>query len=99
MTKIIVLLSALLVSVASAHGAMQKIVEGRYLLNLTSAPIAPVAGKEQQNLLAISDLSDNLIERNAFFDIEIRKNDVAVYQAHNLMATGGLLSFNYTFKD
>ncbi len=82
---------------AGAHGAMQKIVDGKYLLNLTSIPIAPYAGQEQQNIVAVSDLQENLIKENAVFGIELKQNDTVVYSAKNLVATGGLLPFLYTY--
>lgn len=83
---------------ASAHGTMQKITEGKYLLNLSSAPIAPMAGQEQQNILAISDIATNdLIAKNIVFDMEIRLAGTVIHTQKNLVATGGVLQFNYTY--
>lgn len=82
----------------AAHGTMQKIVEGKYLVNLSSAPIAPYVGQEQQNIIAISDVAtDSLITKSSVFDIELHKDDKPVYVGRNLVGTGGLLSFHYTY--
>ncbi len=91
-------IAALLVlpSIASAHGALEKITEGKYLLNLTSAPLAPMAGQEQQNILAVSDLQENVIPHTTF-SVEVRKDDKVLFHADKLVATGGLLSFHYTY--
>jgi hypothetical protein len=84
---------------ASAHGALQKVVEGKYLVNFTPAPFAPTVGKEQQNMLALSDFQENLIEKNSIFNVEIRKDEKAVFRVQNQVAKGGLLPFSYTYEE
>lgn len=88
----------LIPSLASAHGAIQKIAGGKYLLNLSSAPLAPEAGQEQQDILAISTVADDsLVAKNVVFHVEIHKDDKPIFTADNLVATGGLLPFKYTY--
>lgn len=97
------ILSAVLLALPlalSAHGGMQKIAEGKYLVNISSAPIAPYVGQEQQNIIALSDVETNsLIELNSVFDIEIRKDEKVLYAESNVVAEGGLLQFNYTYPE
>lgn len=85
---------------ASAHGAMQKIVEGRYLMNLTSVPIAPVVGQKQSNIFALSDAAtNNFITENSVFFITVKKNGKTFYTSPLLTATGGLLAFDYAYPE
>ncbi len=84
---------------ASAHGALQKVVEGKYLVNFTPAPYSPMVGKAQQNMIAISDFQENLIEKNIIFNVEIRQDEEIVFTLQNQVATGGLLPFSYTYEE
>ncbi len=85
---------------AGAHGAMQKIVEGRYLMNLTSVPIAPVVGQKQSNLFALSDAATNtFITADSVFFITVKKNGKTLYTSPLMTATGGLLAFDYAYPE
>ncbi len=82
MRRILLACSLLLIpSALSAHGTMQKIVEGKYVLNLSSAPLAPDAGKRQQNVLSLSDVETNtLIPKASIFTVEIRKDETVIHR-------------------
>ncbi len=84
---------------SSAHGGIQKIVEGTYLLNFSGSPIAPEAGKQQQGLLSVSDLQNSLVKRDAVFDIEVRKDHQVIERRQNVAATGGLLNIRFTYPE
>lgn len=78
---------------------MQKIIEERYLLNLTSVPLSPDIGVKQQNILAVSDLANNLITTTPIFDIEISKDGDVVFSKEDMTAVGGLLAFTYIYPE
>lgn len=108
MKKLAFLLLAVLVPpvISFANGGDQRIVEGKYMINLSRAPFTPRVGDKMQMLASFVDLKTNkLVSKDMIVKIRISKlgggagKREFVYEQDNVKVTGGILDFSYTFKD
>lgn len=89
-----------------ANGGDQRIVDGKYMVNLSRAPFTPQVGDMTQMLASFVDLKTNkLVNEEITVKIRISKlgggsgKKEFVYEQGNVKATGGILDFSYTFQD
>jgi hypothetical protein len=107
MKKLILLLLAIaLVPVLSfANGGDQRVVENKYLINLSRAPFTPRVGVKTSFLASFVDIQKNkLINEDLIVKIRISKLGDApkgkfIYEQSNIAVKGGVLDFSYTFSE
>lgn len=88
-----------------ANGGDQRVVDGKYLINLSRAPFTPRVGKNLSMLISFVDLQKNkLVTEDLAVDIHIaRLGGVGsakrefVFKKDNMKVVGGVLEFPYTF--
>ncbi|MBI3627678.1 MAG: hypothetical protein HY220_02975 [Candidatus Sungbacteria bacterium] len=92
---------------ASANGGDQRVVDGKYLINLSRAPFTPRAGEKTSMLISFVDLESNkLISEDMVIKIRIAKlggvgsaKREFLFEQSNIKAQGGVLEFPYTFTE
>lgn len=104
-----IILAGLLVlpGFAVANGGDQRVVEGRYLINLSRAPFTPRAGERISTLISFVDLKKNkLISEDLLVKIRIAKLGGAgtekrtfLFERASIEVKGGVLEFPYTFNE
>lgn len=88
-----------------ANGGDQRIVEGKYLINLSRAPFTPRVGVKTSFLASFVDIQKNkLIGEDLILRIRISKLGEApkgnfIFEQKNVSVKGGVLDFPYTFID
>lgn len=97
------LLTGLVVpSLLLANGGDQRIVEGKYLINLSRAPFTPYAGVKTSMVVSFADIQkDALIAEPLMVKVRITKlnGGATVYESKERKMEGGVLSFPYTFAE
>ncbi|MBI3274341.1 MAG: hypothetical protein HYZ69_04315 [Candidatus Colwellbacteria bacterium] len=99
------LLIFLLPALASANGGDQRVVEGKYLINLARSPFTPRAGERTAMLISFVDLATNkLIAEDLVVKIRIAKlggissaKREFLFEKKDILVQGGVLEFPYTF--
>ena len=81
----------------SANGGIKQVAEGKYMVNLSAAPIAPFIGQKQSMLLGFADIYGNLIEQDISVDLSLRYERIPIFEQKNLVADNGVLPFEYTY--
>ena len=89
-----------------ANGGDQRVVENKYLINLSRAPFTPRVGTQTSFLASFVDISkDKLINEDMIVKIRISKlgggrtKREFVFEQDNVRARGGVLDFKHTFLD
>lgn len=99
-TKYLLFLGMLLLPfAASANGGIKEVAEGKYMVNLSAAPIAPYIGEKQSMLLSFADIFGNLIEKDISVDLSLHYEQRPVFSQENLLAKNGVLPFEYTYEN
>lgn len=102
-----VLMMAFLPFAAFANGGDQRIVEGKYYINLSRAPFTPRAGLKISFLASFADIQKNkLIDEDLIVNIRIARlggsgadKRTFIFEQDNLNVRGGVLEFPYTFMN
>jgi|GEM_PF-4533442 len=82
----------------AANGGMQKVAEGKYIVNVSAAPIAPYVGETQKLLIGFADISGTLIEKDFSVDLALHFKGKTILDQKNLLAKNGILPFDYTYR-
>lgn len=84
--------------VAYANGGIKEVAEGKYIVNLSAAPIAPYVGEKQSMLLGFADIYGNLIEKDISVDLTLKYQHIPIVEQKDLTAETGVLPFEYTYE-
>ena len=101
-----VFLSILFAKNITANGGDQRIVEGRYFINLSRAPYTPRAEEKTSFLASFVDLANNkLVAEDMSVTVRIAKLDgigtnrrVVLFEQRDIPIKGGILELPYTFS-
>lgn len=104
---VILLLILLSPTFTSANGGDQRIVEGKYLINLARSPFTPRIGEKTAMLISFVDLETNkLISEDLFAKIRIAKlggigsaKREFLFEQKDILVRGSVLEFLYTFEN
>ena len=107
MKKLILLLLvvAFIPAVSLANGGDQRVVENKYLINLSRAPFTPRIGVKTSFLASFVDLqknklmSDDLVVRIRISKLGDAPKGKFIYEQNNIAVKGGVLDFSYTFSE
>lgn len=107
MKKLTLLLLAVLLIpiISSANGGDQRVVENKYLINLSRAPFTPVIGVKTSFLASFVDIQKNkLISEDIIVSVRISKLGDApkgkfIFEQNDIAVEGGVLDFPYTFSE
>jgi len=100
-----IILAFIPTSISFANGGDQRVVEGKYLINLSRSPFTPKAGENVSMLASFVDIqTDKLITENLIVKIRIAKLGEGrerkfLFKQENLIAKGGILEFQHIFQD
>lgn len=106
MKKLVVFILLILISapfVAFANGGDQRVVDGKYLINLSRSPFTPRVGVETSMLASFVDIDkDKLIAEDLLVKVRIAQLGGAgkrefLFEEDNLIVQGGVLEFVHTF--
>lgn len=103
-TVLLVLAIALVPVMSLANGGDQRVVENKYLINLSRAPFTPRVGVQTSFLASFVDIQKNkLIHEDLIVKIRISKLGDApkghfIYEEDNIAVPGGVFDFLYTFS-
>ena len=92
-------------NISFANGGDQRVVEGKYLINLSRSPFTPGVGDKTSMLASFVDIqTDKLIVEDLIVKIRIAKLGEGrerkfLFKQENLIAKGGILEFQYTFNN
>ena len=92
-------------ALTSANGGDQRVVEGKYLINLARSPFTPRVGERTAMLISFVDLGMNkLISEDLVVKIRIAKlggigskKREFLFEKKDILVQGGVLEFPYTF--
>lgn len=106
-TTVLLILFVILVAtdVVFANGGDQRVVENKYLINLSRAPFTPRVGVKTSFLASFVDLQKNkLISEDLIVKIRISKLGDApkgkfIFEQDNIAVKRGVLEFPYTFSE
>jgi hypothetical protein len=107
MKKLTFLLLAILLLPATsfANGGDQRVIENKYLINLSRAPFTPIVGVKTSFLASLVDIQKNkLLSEDIVVNIRISKLGEApkgnfIFEQNNIAVKGGVLDFPYTFSN
>jgi len=90
----------------SANGGDQRVIEGKYLINLSRSPFTPKAGQKVSMIASFVDIqTDKLISEDLIASIRIAKlgegrgDRSFLFEQKDTRIKGGVLEFEYTFAD
>lgn len=95
----------LLPVLAVANGGDQRVVENKYLINLSRAPFTPRVEVKTSFLASFVDIQKNkLISEDLMVSIRISKLGDApkgkfIFEQDDIAVRGGVLDFSYTFSE
>lgn len=84
--------------VAYANGGIKEVAEGKYIVNLSAAPIAPFVGEKQSMLIGFADIFGNLIQKDIGVDLTLKYQHEPIVEQKGLTAETGVLPFEYTYS-
>lgn len=93
------------VPITLANGGDQRVVENKYLINLSRAPFTPIVGIKTSFLASFVDIQKNkLIGEDIIASIRISKLGEApkgnfIFEKNDISIKGGILDFSYLFTD
>lgn len=88
-----------------ANGGDQRVIENKYLINLSRAPFTPRVGVKTSFLASFVDIQKNkLISEDLIVSVRISKLGDApkgnfIFEQDNIVVRGGVLEFPYTFSE
>ena len=88
-----------------ANGGDQRVVDGKYLINLSRSPFTPRVGVETSILASFVDIQkDKLIGEDLMVKVRIAQLGGAgkrefLFEKDNLIVNGGVLELAYTFTE
>lgn len=93
--------------VALANGGDQRVIENKYLINLSRSPFTPRVGEKASMLISFVDLQKNkLISEDMIVKIRIAKLGSVgsakrefLFEQSDIKVQGGVLEFPYTFTE
>lgn len=93
-------------AVSFANGGDQRVVEGKYLINLSRAPFTPRVGVKTSMLASFVDIQKNkLVGEDLIVKVRIAKlgggegKREFLFEKENLIVKGGVLELSYTFAE
>lgn len=94
-------------ALALANGGDQRIVEGKYLINLSRAPFTPHVGDKVALLASFVDIEKNkLVSEDLLVTVRIAKqggigtdNRTFLFEKEKVPVNGGVLELPYTFTE
>lgn len=99
-------LLAALPAMVFANGGDQRVVDGKYLINLSRAPFTPRVGVKTSLLASFVDIERNkLIAEDLIVKVRIAKlgggggKREFLFEKDDLVVTGGVLELAYTFAE
>lgn len=96
---------ALIPTLSLANGGDQRVVESKYLINLSRAPFTPRVGVKTSFLASFVDIQKNkLIDEGLIVNIRISKLGKApkgnfIFEQNNILVNGGVLDFPFAFTN
>lgn len=102
--KLVILLAVFIPYLVFANGGDQRIVEGKYLINLARSPFTPKAGEPVSMLISFARTQTNLlVSEDLTAKIRIAKlgagKRIFLFEKNNIKVEGGVLEFPYTFAE
>lgn len=88
-----------------ANGGDQRVVEGKYLINLSRSPFTPKVNENVAMIASFVDIkTDRLVNEDLIVKVRIAKLGEGrerefLFEQENLIAKRGILEFKYTFND
>lgn len=88
-----------------ANGGDQRVIDGKYLINLSRAPFTPSVGVKTSMIASFVDIQKNkLITDDVIAKVRIAKHGGGgtrefLFEKDNSIITGGVLEFEYTFPE
>lgn len=105
-TSLLLVILTFMPNISFANGGDQRVVEGKYLINLSRSPFTPKAGENVSMLASFVDIqTDKLITEDLIVKIRIaklgegRSNREFTFEQKNLTAKTGILEFRYVFTE
>lgn len=96
---------AILFSSASAlaNGGDQRVVEGKYLINLSRAPFTPIAGTKTAMTVSFVDIqTGKIIPDDIRVTVRVAKgrgSSSFIHEEKDILVKGGILEWSYTFGE
>ena len=100
-----IILAFIPTNISFANGGDQRVIEGKYLINLSRSPFTPTVREETAFIASFVDIQkDKLITEDLIVKIRIAKLGEGrerkfLFKQENLIAKGGILEFQYTFNE
>jgi len=104
-TSLLSIILAFIPKVSIANGGDQRVVEGKYLINLSRSPFTPAVGDKTSMLASFVDIqTDKLIAEDLIVKIRIAKLGEGrerkfLFEQDSIKAKGGILEFQHIFQD
>lgn len=92
-------------NISFANGGDQRVVEGKYLINLSRSPFTPAIGDKTSMLASFVDIQkDKLIAEDLIVKVRIAKlggdrERKFIFEKDNIKVKGGILEFQYSFDE
>jgi len=104
-TMVLVAIMTVLPVISLANGGDQRVVEGKYVINLSRSPFTPRVGEKTAMLISFVDLKTNkLVSEDIVVKIRIAKlggigsaKREFLFEKKDMLVQGGVLEFPYTF--
>lgn len=101
--SVLVLMLILIPFVSFGNGGDQRVFGDEYLINLSRSPFTPIAGVRTAMTATFVDLqTGNPIQDDLLVTVRIEKGrggQVTLREDQNILVSGGILDFSYTFED
>jgi len=104
-TSLLLVILTFMSNISFANGGDQRVLDGKYLINLSRSPFTPKAGENVSMIASFVDIqTDKLITEDLIVKIRIAKLGEGrerkfLFKQENLIAKGGILEFQYTFNN
>lgn len=86
---------------SSANGGDQRVVAGKYIINMSRAPFTPIAGKENAMIVSFGDIArDTLVSEDLILNVRIVElnGSAQVFQQSGIQVVDGVLELPYVFE-
>lgn len=83
-----------------ANGGNIRIAGGKYLVNISSAPVTPVVGEKVAMLISFADIAKNeLLKQNirVWIEIRLKAMEEVVFPQQEFLAENGVLEFQFIY--
>lgn len=105
-TSLLSTILAFVPNVSFANGGDQRVVEGKYLINLSRSPFTPKVNDNTSMLASFVNIqTDKLISEDLIVKVRIaklgegRNKREFLFEKENQIAKGGILEFQYIFTE